>query len=147
MHQVDATLLVDLPGRPNPVLAPLELKTGRSHVSHHAQVLLYLLLLASRYDRAVLDGVLWYTGQQQPQLLKHKAVEVRTWTEMSRSTTQQLLQIAALMQQRNRLAAAMVHGRALPRVLRDEYRCRRCFQRQHCALLHRVGLPCTGHCT
>ena len=69
--------MVDLPGHDSPLLAPLELKTGRPHVSHHAQVLLYFLLLASRHGGPVLDGVLWYTGQQKPQLLKHKAVEVR----------------------------------------------------------------------
>lgn len=157
--------MVDLPGHAAPLLAPLELKTGRPHVSHHAQVLLYFLLLASRYGAPVLDGVLWYTGQQLPQLLKHKAVEVRmalsapcchstcikptaataggSWLRchaalQCRSTHLMVAQIAALMQQRNRLAAAMVRGGALPPVIRDEHRCRRCFQRQHCALLHRV---------
>jgi CRISPR/Cas system-associated exonuclease Cas4 (RecB family) len=44
-------------------VAPVEIKTGRAHDSHRAQVLLYLLLMEERYGTALDWGMLWYTGQ------------------------------------------------------------------------------------
>ncbi len=184
--QVDATLLVQLAGEGSPGgpqggtrLMPLELKSGRPHVSHNAQVLLYFLLLAERYNGVVTSGLLWYTSQQQPHVVRHKPAEVSYFSSgiivvvvvllphtlvlvyLSTSLTQYKTrhahnrlpppqpptttittiintQISALMQQRNRLAAALAHPHTLPPMLREEHRCRRCFQLSHCTLLHKA---------
>lgn len=48
------------------------------------------------------------------------------------------LQVAALIMQRNVLAARLGRGRSLPPLLRDPHACSRCFQLGSCALLHQV---------
>ena len=44
-------------------VAPVEIKTGKMHDSHRAQVLLYLLLMEERYGKPLDWGMLWYTTQ------------------------------------------------------------------------------------
>lgn len=59
-----------LPSEPF-LVAPLEIKTGRPHGSHRAQVLLYLLLLEERFNDQSIDwGVLWLTGETDPTLVR-----------------------------------------------------------------------------
>lgn len=47
------------------MLLPLELKTGKyEHPSHRAQLLLYTLLMADRYDAEIRDGLMLYLHHQ-----------------------------------------------------------------------------------
>jgi CRISPR/Cas system-associated exonuclease Cas4 (RecB family) len=50
------------PGR-EVTVGPVEIKTGKMHDSHKAQVLLYLLLMEERYGKPLDWGMLWYTTQ------------------------------------------------------------------------------------
>jgi DNA replication ATP-dependent helicase Dna2 len=64
---VDVTLEADVkrellpPGR---YLLPLEIKSGREYISHHAQTSLYALLFKDRYDVDVKSFVLLYTKEK-----------------------------------------------------------------------------------
>lgn len=73
---------------PELAIAPLEIKTGRPHDSHRAQVLLYLLLLEARYGGVKDWGLLWNTQHREPTLVPRRRPE-----------------LAALLAVRNRLAA------------------------------------------
>lgn len=46
------------------VLLPMEIKTGREYVSHHAQLTLYALLFKDRYDIDAISFLLVYTKEQ-----------------------------------------------------------------------------------
>lgn len=47
------------PGSVVRAIVPLEFKTGRAHVSHNAQVSLYLLMLTEKYRDSINMGLLW----------------------------------------------------------------------------------------
>ncbi|GAB4823940.1 hypothetical protein N2152v2_010986 [Parachlorella kessleri] len=102
------------------VIAPVEIKTGKPHDSHRAQVLLYLLLMEERYGRALDWGLLWYTTHPKPQLVRRKPFE-----------------LSSLMAVRNRLASFIRRGEMAP--LADyKKQCHWCFQKETCALYHRA---------
>lgn len=108
-------------GKEERVVAPLEIKTGKPHGSHRAQVLLYLLLLEERYGQRMDWGVLWLTGQADPTLIRRQHAE-----------------LAALLAVRNRLAFHLVTPGALPPLAADKRVCRWCFQRDTCAVAHKT---------
>lgn len=55
-------------------MAPFEFKTGKSHHSHAAQVMLYLLLMEERYGVVIERGLLQYLNDQPPQVLSCHAI-------------------------------------------------------------------------
>ncbi len=69
-------------------------------------------------------GVLWYLAAARPEVVRRSPGEV-----------------AALLMQRNRLAAALARGPPLPPLLRSERACAGCFQLASCALLHKARWP------
>ena len=110
------------PHPPPPIVAPLEIKTGKPHGSHRAQVLLYLLLLEERYrGRAVDWGVLWLTGETDPTLVRRSHGE-----------------LAALLAARNRLAAHLSDTQTLAPMLEDRRACGWCFAQESCAISHKA---------
>ncbi|KAL4448106.1 hypothetical protein ABPG75_005325 [Micractinium tetrahymenae] len=107
------------PGR-EVAVGPVEIKTGKMHESHKAQVLLYLLLMEERYGRPLDWGMLWYTGQPDPQLVAKRPMD-----------------LACLMAVRNRLAAAIAH-QEMPQLTDEKRQCNWCFQQANCALAWRA---------
>jgi len=114
--------LVDADGAPL-ALAPFEFKSGREHVSHRAQVALYLLLMRDRYAAPVSAGLLWNARDAGMSVVHYRHSEV-----------------APIMARRNGVVAALAgaRGPAAPPPLREEWSCARCPVNTHCALLHRV---------
>lgn len=70
------------------------------------------------------QGLLWYLGAAGPQIVPRQRPD-----------------LAALLQVRNSLVAALALGAPLPPLLRDARRCGSCFQLRACALLHKVSPP------
>ena len=105
-------------------LVPLELKTGRRHDSHRAQVSLYGALLAARYGTPPHAGLLLYTDGRPPSLVPARTGE-----------------LASLLARRNALAAALAPGAPLPPLLDGGARrpCRSCFQRVACGVATAIG--------
>ena len=112
------------------VPAALELKTGRRHQEHEAQVMLYSLLMSDRYGVAVEDGLLLYLSPQLQEM---------TTVRASRPA------LMGIMMQRNALAARLradrgdARCRTLPRMVRNERQCSRCYQQHNCFLFHRAA--------
>eukprot|EP00887_Chlorella_sp_A99_P004604 scaffold4.g4604.t1 len=112
------------PGAPPPppeleeAVAPVEIKTGKPHMEHRAQVLLYLLLMEERYGRPLDWGVLWYTTRPGAELVRRRHCE-----------------LASLMAARNRLAAALAAG-ALPPLVDNKFSCGWCYAKANCAVAH-----------
>lgn len=143
---IDATVQAtfrDHPREPSKrLLLPFEVKTGRTtqSASHRAQTALYTLLLSDRYDVSVQAGLLYYLESSSMSRIAPPAVEIRQ-----------------MVQQRNRLAA-YVHGArhprsgmdtvkvslqsqeiedsGLPAMLKDTFKCSRCFAQQSCFTYH-----------
>ncbi|KAK1052067.1 DNA replication endonuclease-helicase Dna2, partial [Friedmanniomyces endolithicus] len=125
------------------VVAPFEVKTGRTTQSpaHRAQTALYTLLLSDRYDVAVKAGILYY-------------LESSTMSRIAPS----VLEIRQMVQQRNRLAAYIhrakhphsvekqnevpavrseeIEDSGLPAMLKDPFKCGRCYAQQSCFTYH-----------
>ncbi|KAM3418210.1 hypothetical protein BST61_g4214 [Cercospora zeina] len=143
---VDATVqttIVSRPGAPDlqNLIVPFEVKTGRTTQSaaHRAQTALYTLLMSDRYDVGVEAGILYYLES----------------SSMSRIAPP-LNEIKQMIQQRNRLAAYIFRARhphyaedenapapsqmapesGLPSMLRNPYKCGRCYAQQSCFSYH-----------
>ena len=86
------------------------------------QVSLYLLLMQERYGQVIESGLLWYLGSVSPQQVKLVPEELQS-----------------LIQLRNSLASYLVPGQPLPAVIRDDWACGKCFQKQACAVSHKVN--------
>ncbi|KAK9824153.1 hypothetical protein WJX72_008129 [[Myrmecia] bisecta] len=110
-----------MPVQAGTAILPLEFKTGKPHQSHKAQVSLYLLLMEERYGATMERGLLWYLGQAAPEVVRSVPAE-----------------LAALLMQRNLLAAFLQDGRPLPPLLQQPRACASCFQLTACALAHKA---------
>ena len=153
---IDATVetaVADSDDSPRRLLAPLELKTGRTSraPAHVAQTALYTLLLADRYAVPVRAGLLFYLESATTLRIAPPPHELRQ-----------------LVQLRNRLAAAVRRARhptapdaapahvddvddatadapadleasALPPLLRDPFKCGRCHARTTCFTYHALA--------
>lgn len=147
---VDATVQIavqDNPREPSKKLVvPLEVKTGRTtkSASHQAQTALYTLLLSDRYDLDIEAGVLYYLESSAMSRIAPPKNEVRQ-----------------MIQQRNRLAAfinrarncpkpsgedinkavtsASIQDSGLPDMLRNPYKCGKCYAQQSCFTYHALG--------
>ncbi|KAL0030927.1 hypothetical protein WJX79_001622 [Trebouxia sp. C0005] len=109
------------PNQEGSVMVPLEFKTGKPHISHRAQVSLYLLLMQERYGQVIESGLLWYLGSLSPQQVRMVPQEIQ-----------------ALIMHRNILAGHMTPGAPLPEVIREPWACDKCFQKAACALSHKA---------
>ena len=143
---IDATVqgtLIDHPGKPSKnLVVPFEVKTGRTTQSpaHRAQTALYTLLLSDRYDVSVEAGILYYLESSAMSRIAPPVNEIRQ-----------------MVQQRNRLAAYLHRARyppkdqdvelvapptqaieesALPALLRNPFKCGRCYAQQSCFAYH-----------
>lgn len=146
---VDATVQVTTASRPGApdlrnLIVPFEVKTGRTthSAAHRAQTALYTLLMSDRYDISVEAGILYYLES----------------SAMSRIAPP-LNEIRQMIQQRNRLAAYIFRARnpldnedaiedgaplpsqqntdsGLPSMLRNPYKCGRCYAQQSCFNYH-----------
>ena len=89
------------------------------------QVSLYLLLMGERYGITLERGLLWYLGHAAPEVIRAVPGE-----------------LASLLAQRNRLAAALAApSTPLPPLLKEPNVCSGCFQLTACALSHKVCIP------
>ncbi|CAK4031240.1 Hypothetical predicted protein [Lecanosticta acicola] len=149
---VDATVqttLVNDPKAPaKKLIVPFEVKTGRTTQSaaHRAQTALYTLLLSDRYDVPVEAGILYYLESSSMSRIAPPLIEVRQ-----------------MVQQRNRLASYIyrarnppegaqendvemldagvgqsqaIEGSGLPDLLRNPFKCGRCYAQQSCFSYH-----------
>ncbi|KAK5112827.1 hypothetical protein LTR85_011161 [Meristemomyces frigidus] len=144
---IDATVQSTLIDHPNQVakklIAPFEVKTGRTTQSpaHRAQTALYTLLLSDRYDVAVKAGILYYLESSTISRIAPPVNEIRQ-----------------MVQQRNRLAAYIhrakhpqkgdepddspaaqtqeIEESGLPSLLKNPYKCGRCYAQQSCFSYH-----------
>lgn len=129
------------------LITPFEVKTGRTtqSPSHMAQTALYTLLLSDRYDVAIESGILYYLESSAIMRVKPPVMEIR-----------------AMVQQRNRVAEHIFAARnpaqgsedapepaviqavqsqaieesGLPQLLRNPFKCGRCYARQSCFTFH-----------
>lgn len=144
---IDATVqstLIDHPSEAaRKLIVPFEVKTGRTTQSpaHRAQTALYTLLLSDRYDVAVKAGVLYYLESSTISRIAPPVNEIRQ-----------------MVQQRNRLAAYIhrakhprkdeeeeerpavqtqeIEESGLPSLLKNPFKCGRCYAQQSCFTYH-----------
>nr|POE47340.1 dna replication atp-dependent helicase/nuclease dna2 [Quercus suber] len=147
---VESTLNDDLDQPFKRLIAPFEVKTGRTtqSASHRAQTALYTLLLSDRYDVAVEAGILYYLESSSITRIAPPRNEMRQ-----------------MMQQRNRIASH-IHGArtsgypehilrqdsqislktsqdieesGLPALLKNPFRCGKCYAQQSCFTYHALN--------
>lgn len=138
---IQSTLRDDPRKPPKQLVTPFEVKTGRTTQSpaHRAQTALYTLLLSDRYDVAVKAGILYY-------------LESSTMTRIAPPVNE----IRQMVQERNRLASYIHKARhpakdgeideslhsqeyersGLPVLLRNAFKCGRCYAQQSCFTYH-----------
>ena len=140
------TVLVDHPKEPSKkLITPFEVKTGRTvnSAAHRAQTALYTLLLSDRYDVGIKAGILYYLESSAMSRIAPPAIEMRQ-----------------MIQQRNRLAAYINQARnptrdrgatkvdlpsqvselsALPDMLKNPFKCGRCYARDSCFAYHALA--------
>lgn len=97
-------------------LLPLEIKTGKPHISHQVQSSLYSLLFKDRYNIDVSSFLIAYISQD-PATIKHDISP---------------LDLRSLINLRNRISV-FLHGesKALPDLVRQQ-QCERCFVQESC---------------
>eukprot|EP00210_Caulerpa_lentillifera_P001306 g1257.t1 len=106
------------------LIVPLELKTGKEWFSHEAQVMLYFLLMQTRYNREIEDGLLWYLNSP---------------TEM-KLVKMQKRDMDGILQVRNHFACYLKeHQTSLPPMLHNVRVCRRCPFLTDCTVLHKTA--------
>ncbi|KAI5968532.1 dna2 [Candida margitis] len=107
---IDATIIANLSNRTvnGKFLLPMEIKTGREHVSHSAQASLYALLFKDRYDMDIDSFILVYTKEGVTKRCKIRVSDLRS-----------------LINLRNRVSQHIRSGRTLPDLLRRSS-CERC---------------------
>lgn len=100
-------------------LLPMEIKTGREYISHHAQSSLYSLLFKDRYNLDINFFLLVYTKEKLTKLGEIRPADLRS-----------------LINLRNRIAEYLVEGkRDLPPVIQRSI-CDRCEVQTACMTLH-----------
>ncbi|KAK3669509.1 DNA replication endonuclease-helicase Dna2 [Recurvomyces mirabilis] len=148
---IDATVqttLLDDPRQPTKrLLAPLEVKTGRTtqSVEHRAQTALYTLLLSDRYDLAVKAGILYYLESATTSRIAPPAIEIR---QMVQSRNRLAAYIYAAkhpgMQAGHTLATPLQaqdieDSASLPQLLKNPFKCGRCYAQQTCFTYHALS--------
>ncbi|KAF7191210.1 DNA replication ATP-dependent helicase/nuclease DNA2 [Pseudocercospora fuligena] len=147
---IDATVQATTTSRPGApdlknLIVPFEVKTGRTtqSASHRAQTALYTLLLSDRYDVEVEAGILYYLESSSMSRIAPPFNEVKQ-----------------MVQQRNRLASYIFRARhppeanaaghdteppvasqaiqesGLPALLRNPFKCGRCYAQESCFSYH-----------
>ncbi|EME89159.1 uncharacterized protein MYCFIDRAFT_104185, partial [Pseudocercospora fijiensis CIRAD86] len=147
---IDATVQATTTSRPGApdlrnLIVPFEVKTGRTtqSASHRAQTALYTLLLSDRYDVEVGAGILYYLESSSMSRIAPPFNEVKQ-----------------MVQQRNRLASYIFRARnppeanaaghltslpaasqpmeesGLPALLRNPFKCGRCYAQESCFSYH-----------
>lgn len=102
-------------------LIPMEIKTGREHISHHAQSSLYALLFKDRYDIDVNSFLLLYT--------KEKLLKLNTISQTD---------LKSLVNLRNRITKYMKEDtRELPGLLKQSA-CDRCEVQKSCMTINKL---------
>lgn len=107
---IDATIIANLLNKAvnGKYLLPMEIKTGREHISHSAQASLYALLFKDRYDMDIDSFILVYTKEGITKRCQIRVSDLRS-----------------LINLRNRVSQHLRSGRTLPDVLRRSS-CERC---------------------
>lgn len=107
--------------KPGKYLIPMEIKSGREHLSHHAQSSLYALLFKDRYDIDVKSFLLLYTKEK---LLK--------LNDISQSDLKSLINL------RNRITKYLKDDtRELPEIIRQSI-CDRCDVQKSCMTINKI---------
>ncbi|CAH2351583.1 DNA replication ATP-dependent helicase/nuclease Dna2p [[Candida] railenensis] len=107
--------------KPGKYLIPMEIKSGREHLSHHAQSSLYALLFKDRYDIDVKSFLLLYTKEK---LLK--------LNDISQSDLKSLINL------RNRITKYLKDDtRELPEIIRQSI-CDRCDVQKSCMTINKL---------
>ncbi|KAH3743244.1 DNA replication factor Dna2 [Pelomyxa schiedti] len=104
---------------------PLELKTGKPHTDHKAQVLLYMLLMSEHFKTETSKGLLYYMNG-------HNRFGIGNMMGISSSCTE----LAAILHQRNMLATALSTHILPPTCLSSE--CSSCSNSFTCALFNKA---------
>ncbi|WEJ92739.1 DNA replication endonuclease-helicase Dna2 [Yamadazyma tenuis] len=121
--KVDVTLeaQVDSETTKGTFLIPMEIKTGREYVAHHAQSSLYALLFKDRYDMDVNAFLLVYTKEKLSKLGEIRPSDLRS-----------------LVNLRNRISEYMREGiRSFPPVIKRSI-CDRCEVQTECMTIHHL---------
>ncbi|KAJ3176332.1 Tripartite DNA replication factor [Geranomyces variabilis] len=110
-------------GRPKTLAAPFEFKTGKSTavVAHHAQTVLYTLMMSDRYDVNISSGLLYYMREGGLVHVPGLAHEIRS-----------------IMIARNAMACHLNKKTKLPSVIQTPDTCRRCYALDKCLLYHKA---------
>lgn len=102
---------------------PFEVKTGKyQSPAHRAQTALYTLLLSDRYDVEIQFGVLYYMENSGVNRIPAIRNELRH-----------------MVMQRNELASYVRERLSLPPMLKNEFKCGRCYARTSCFLYHKLS--------
>ncbi|KAJ3168668.1 Tripartite DNA replication factor [Geranomyces variabilis] len=109
--------------RPKTLAAPFEFKTGKSTsvVAHHAQTVLYTLMMSDRYDVNVSSGLLYYMREGGLVHVPGISHEIR-----------------GLMIARNAMACHLNKKTKLPPVIQNPDTCKRCYALDKCLLYHKA---------
>jgi len=128
---IDATVQVTMQDKSGSktLTVPFEVKTGKSVSStHHAQTLLYNLLLSDRYDVEIVYGILYY--METSQTLRVPAIQQ---------------ELRHMIMQRNRLACYIrERSVTLPPMKRDKFACSKCYAQTTCFVYHKLADDGTG---
>ncbi|GAM83565.1 hypothetical protein ANO11243_015530 [Dothideomycetidae sp. 11243] len=122
---IDATVEIAMEdeGGERHLTVPLELKTGKyQSAAHRAQTALYTLLLSDRYDVEVQYGVLFYMENSAVSRIPAVRNELRH-----------------MVMQRNELASYVRERLSLPAMLKNEFKCGRCYAKTSCFLYHKLS--------
>lgn len=105
-------------------VSPIELKTGKPflNLSHTAQTSLYSLMMSDRYDIDVFLGILYYCKGEQVYQVKAARSEFQSMI-MGRN------EMAVYMNEKNQ---------TLPPMLKNEFRCKYCFDQDTCFVYHKT---------
>jgi DNA replication ATP-dependent helicase Dna2 len=148
---VDATVQTTMASRPGApeltnLIVPFEVKTGRTTQSaaHRAQTALYTLLMSDRYDVAVEAGVLYYLESSSMSLIAPPLTEIRQMIQQRNRLAAYIFSVrnpsqdlkGALHQQDLPLGVEEVELSHLPPMLRNPFKCGRCYAQQSCFTYH-----------
>lgn len=102
-------------------ILPLELKTGKEHISHLAQSSLYSLLLKDKYDVDVFMFLLVYTKEKIARAYDISSTDLKS-----------------LINLRNRITKYLIGGsRELPQTI-NQTQCDTCLVRDGCVTIHKI---------
>ncbi|KAJ4296546.1 DNA replication endonuclease-helicase Dna2 [Kalmusia sp. IMI 367209] len=102
---------------------PFEVKTGKnsSNAAHVAQTALYNLLLSNRYDVDVAYGILYYLETSDTSRIP----AIRN-------------DIIHMIIKRNELACYVRDRIELPEILKEDFKCQKCYAQEACFLYHKL---------